>query len=125
MRANEYDVLLTDKNMPAMQKGNEGGMELISWVRSNKPELAVILMTGYPTIDSAVEALKLGAFDYLLKPLDLKLLIQKVDRACEYRKFVNPEAVLRAYLNLNSAVLDAAGAQTAEVEIRFNIYLSL
>ncbi len=119
LSANEYEVLVTDKNMPLEQNDSEGGMELIRWVRQKKPDLAIILMTGFPTIDSAVEALKLGAFDYLLKPLDLKLLIQKVDRAIEYRRCVNPEIVLSTYLNLNKAVLEAAGAKDTEIDTQF------
>jgi len=123
----EYDVLLTDKNMPLAQKMDEGGMELIRWARQNRPSVAVILMTGYPTVDSAIEALKLGAFDYLLKPLDPKLLIQKIERACEFRKCINSEAVMTAYLNLTRAVLDAAGPEAIENDDRFaklQVYLN-
>jgi DNA-binding NtrC family response regulator len=118
LRANEFDVLLTDKNIPIAPEGNEGGMELIRWARRVKPDLPTILMTAHPTVDSALEALRLGAFDYLLKPLELKLLAQKVDRACEFRKHVNPEAVLDAYLNLSRTVLDAVGANAMDIDAR-------
>ncbi len=120
LRSGEYQVLLTDKNMPVEGKGNEGGMELIRWVRQNMPDLAVIVMTGFPTVDSAIEALKLGAFDYLLKPMDLALLRQKVDRVCEYRKFVNPEAVLDHYLSLNRDILETGKMSDQELETRLS-----
>jgi CheY-like chemotaxis protein len=108
LTANDYDLLLTDKNMPLGDIEMEGGLELIRWVRQNKPDLAVLLLTGYPTVDSAIDALKLGAFDYLLKPLDLKLLLQKVDRVCEYRRTINPEAIISAYQNLNREIMQCA-----------------
>jgi DNA-binding NtrC family response regulator len=66
--ANQYDVMLTDKNMPLIGSGHEEGLELIRWTRDHKPDIAILVMTGYPTIDSALEALKLGAFDYLVNP---------------------------------------------------------
>jgi two-component system, NtrC family, response regulator HydG len=105
--ANQYDVMLTDKNMPLVGAGNEEGLELIRWTRHHKPDIAIIVMTGYPTIDSALEALKLGAFDYLVKPLDLNAVQRKVERLCEYRKFMNPSAILNLYLDLNRQILEA------------------
>jgi DNA-binding NtrC family response regulator len=113
-----YDVLLTDKNMPFEGKGTEGGLELIRWARLQQPDLSILVMTGFPTIDSAIEALKLGAFDYLLKPLDLRVVLQKVDRLCEYRKFVDPAAVLNLYLDLNRHILEAGNTQAADLEAR-------
>jgi DNA-binding NtrC family response regulator len=105
--ANQYDVMLTDKNMPLVGAGNEEGLELIRWTRHHKPDIAILVMTGYPTIDSALEALKLGAFDYLVKPLDLAAVQHKVERLCEYRKFLNPTAILNLYLDLNRQILEA------------------
>jgi DNA-binding NtrC family response regulator len=118
LRACQYDVLLTDKNMPFEGKGTEGGLELIRWARLQQPDLSIIVMTGFATIDSAVEALKLGAFDYLMKPLDLRIVLQKVDRLCEYRKFVNPAAVLNLYLDLNRHILEAGNPQAEDLEAR-------
>lgn len=117
LREGGYDVLLTDRKMPIAGKGTEGGMELIRWARQNHPDLAILVMTGYPSVDSAVEALKLGAFDYLLKPLNMSLLQQKVDRVCEYRRSVNPEAALSMYLNLSREILEAASASGLETRL--------
>jgi len=118
LQASQYDVLLTDKNIPFEGKGTEGGLELIRWARRHQPDLAIIIMTGFPTIDSAVEGLKLGAFDYLVKPLNLKILLQKVNRLCEYRKFVNPASVLSLYLDLNRYILEAGNLQVEDLEAR-------
>ena len=114
----QYDVLLTDKNMPLEGAGNEGGLELIRWAHQNQPDLAILVMTGFPTLDSAVEALKLGAFDYLIKPLDLGMVQKKVARLCEYRKFVNPAAILNLYLDLSRQIIEAGGVETPDLEIQ-------
>ncbi len=108
--ADQYDVMLTDKNMPLAGAGHDEGIELIRWTRQYRPDLAIIVMTGYPTIDSALEALKLGAFDYLTKPLDLAAVKNKVERLCEYRKFLNPAAILNLYLDMNRQILEVDGA---------------
>ena len=60
----EGDLLLLDVKMPVMD-----GIEVLRLVRKSRPELPVVMMTGHGTIESAVEAMKIGAFDYLAKPL--------------------------------------------------------
>ena len=107
LKIKDFDVLLTDKNMPIEGIGPEGGLELIRWVRLHKPHIPIILITGYPSVDSAIDALKFGAFDYLIKPVDLKTLLNKLEQVCEYRKSVNPETVMHAYLGLNRKLLEA------------------
>ncbi len=114
--AEKYDILLTDKNMPSEGNRNEGGMDLIRWVREHRPDLAILVMTGFPTVDSAVEALKLGAFDYLIKPLNLAHAVKKVQRLYEYRRFVNPAEVLDMYLSLNRRILEASGGSNQDFE---------
>ena len=71
MQTNEYDVLLTDKNMPGFGDKKEGGMSLLRHVKKHNPLTEVIMITGYATVESAVEAMKLGAFDYVMKPIPL------------------------------------------------------
>jgi len=78
---NEFEVILTDKNMPMEDKSQEGGMELIRWASKSKLDVAIIMMTGHATIDSAIEALKLGAIDYLLKPFKAIDVIKIVHKA--------------------------------------------
>ncbi len=69
-------LILADLNMPRI-----GGIELLRQVRKNHPSVVVIAMTGYGTIESAVEAVKLGAFDYLTKPIVDAELKTAVDKA--------------------------------------------
>jgi two-component system response regulator HydG len=63
------DVALVDRNMPEV-----GGLDILRVIREIDPDCLVILMTGYATVDSAIEAVKLGALDYLSKPLDFDRL---------------------------------------------------
>ncbi len=75
IKASPVDLILCDVNMPG---GN--GFELLHLARKRAPETAVVMMTGYGTIESAVEAIKLGAYDYLTKPIDddeLKLCVER------------------------------------------------
>ena len=70
------DVVFSDMRLPGMN-----GVELLRRVREFDPSIAVIIMTAYGTIEGAVEAVKLGAFDYLKKPVDLEELKLLADRA--------------------------------------------
>lgn len=71
---NGVDVLVSDIKMPG-----KDGMELFSDIRRSLPDLPVILMTAYGTIKDAVEAMKLGAVDYIAKPFDGKDLVKKIN----------------------------------------------
>ena len=71
-------VVVLDVKMPGMD-----GHETFKAIRRSHPLVEVILLTGHGTVDSAVDGLKSGAFDYLLKPVDLDLLWEKVNRAWE------------------------------------------
>jgi two-component system response regulator FlrC len=77
-----FHLMITDLKMPRM-----GGMELLRFARRSVPEMEVVVLTAHGTVDSAVEAMKLGAFDYLGKPLsgpdELRLV---VERALERRR---------------------------------------
>jgi len=81
LRRRSFDLLVTDLKMPNMD-----GMTLLAKVTAEQPEVQVLVMTAFGTVDSAVEAMKRGAFDYVQKPLEspaeLRLL---VDRALERR----------------------------------------
>lgn len=106
MEKNEYDVLLIDKNLPDKENNKEGGMTLLRYVKERMPGAEVIMMTGYATVESAVEAMKLGAFDYIAKPISLRDVRQKIDRILEYKRFINSENTLRSYKILHNQVLN-------------------
>jgi len=107
MEKNDYDVFLLDKNMPDSENNKEGGMTLLKYAKENMPDTEVIMMTGYATVESAVEAMKLGAFDYITKPISLKAVKQKIDRILDYKRFINSENTLRTYKILHNQLLSS------------------
>jgi len=107
MGNNEYDVFLLDKNMPDRDNNKEGGMTLLRYAKEHMPDTEVIMMTGYATVESAVEAMKLGAFDYITKPISLRDVRQKIDRILEYKRFINSEDTLRTYKILHNQLLSS------------------
>jgi two-component system response regulator HydG len=76
LREREYDLVITDKKMPGT-----GGMEVLAASRKLRPEARVIMMTAYGTVDGAVDAMKQGAFDYIMKPFDADQIEEVVERA--------------------------------------------
>lgn len=76
----EYDIVITDLKMPGI-----GGMEVLATLRRNKPDLTVIIFTGYATVENAREALKMGAFDYIPKPFTNEELRSVVENAVKAR----------------------------------------
>lgn len=107
MGKNAYDVFLLDKNMPDSEGNKEGGITLLRYVKEHMPDTEVIMMTGYATVESAVEAMKLGAFDYITKPISLKDVKQKIDRILDYKRFINSEDTLRTYKILHNQLLNS------------------
>jgi DNA-binding response OmpR family regulator len=106
MDSNDYDVMLIDKNMPGLDGNREGGIDLLRQVRSRTLSAEVIMMTGHPTIDTAIEALKLGAFDYISKPFSLESLRLKINRLLTYRGFINPEYAIGVYRSVRARMVD-------------------
>src|SRR3972149_753191 len=83
-----YEIVITDLKMPEV-----GGLEVLARCKEVQPDAEVILVTGHGTIESAVEAMQRGAFNYLLKPLDLKQLRAVVENAArsQYLRRANAE----------------------------------
>ena len=73
-----FDLLITDLKMPGVS-----GMDVLKEVKNVNPHTEVIIITGYPTIELAVEAVKMGAFDFICKPFDLVEMRTTVDRCLE------------------------------------------
>lgn len=76
LQERELDLIITDLKMPGMD-----GLEVLRAVKALQPEVPVIMITGYATVDTAVEAMKSGAFDYLSKPFDPEQFLEKVGEA--------------------------------------------
>jgi len=94
LKAGRYSLVLTDVSMPTAD-----GFELLRHVRANYPEIVVILITGYGTIESAVEAIKLGAYDYLTKPIIDDDVRMAVRRALEQQRLLDENRRLKAALS--------------------------
>lgn len=77
----DIDIVLTDMMMPEMD-----GIELLEEIRSTNNDIAVILITGYSSIESAVDAMRKGAYDYITKPLDLNKLEITIKNALEHKR---------------------------------------
>ena len=80
--AGGFDVVVTDLKLPG-----QDGMELVRRLHSARPRLPIILMTAHGTTDTAIEATKQGAYDYLLKPFEMEELIELVGKACAGSRF--------------------------------------
>jgi DNA-binding NtrC family response regulator len=82
----EYDIVLTDIRMPDI-----GGMRVLRDVKRSKPSLPVVIITGYASVKSAVQAMKLGAEDYIEKPFTPDQLLKAVDAALDIAATKPPE----------------------------------
>jgi DNA-binding NtrC family response regulator len=71
-----YDVIILDLMMPGVD-----GLEALKILKAKRPELQVILLTGHATVEKGIEAMKLGAMDFLEKPADLSQLTEKIKKA--------------------------------------------
>lgn len=80
IREQDFDVVILDVMMPGLN-----GIETLQEIKKLKPLTEVILLTGYGALDMAIEGMKLGAYDYLLKPTDLPDLVKKITKAYERR----------------------------------------
>ena len=88
-----YDVVITDLNMPGMD-----GMEVLDHFNENRPGTMVILLTAYGTIETAVQAVKRGAFDYLTKPAKLDEIMIILQRAEELNALKEENELLRSQI---------------------------
>ena len=75
------EVVILDVKMPGMD-----GMETLVEIKKRFPLLEVVMLTGHATVETAIDGMKLGAFDYLMKPCDIDLLISKVTAAASKKR---------------------------------------
>lgn len=71
-----FDVIVLDVRMPGLS-----GLEILKRIRTQKPEIPVILLTGHSATRDGIEGMRLGAFDYLMKPVDIDRLMEKMQEA--------------------------------------------
>ena len=83
LRAGEYQLVISDITMSGMS-----GLEMIPHVKVISPDTVIVMISGMQTIESAINALRLGAFDYLMKPFDLRQAEAAVERALEHHELI-------------------------------------
>lgn len=107
-----YDLILMDIRMPVMD-----GVEALTRIKKISPAIPVIMMTAYGSIDSAVEALKTGADDYLTKPLDMDELLLKVKKILHYRQLEEENLLNRERLGKRFDFSNIIGRSPAMKEL--------
>ncbi len=112
LETEEYDVVLSDLKMKGIS-----GLELLESVLELEPRQCIIIMTAHGTIDSAVEAMKKGAFDYLEKPLDRETLLMTLKRAFEHLTLIRENRMLHKKLAENSDIPSIIGSHPKMKEV--------
>ncbi|NQY67489.1 MAG: sigma-54-dependent Fis family transcriptional regulator, partial [Flavobacteriales bacterium] len=112
IRNNQYDLVLCDIKMPAMD-----GIEVLERINILNPDLPIIMVSGHGTLDTAVDAIKKGAFDFIQKPLDLNRLLVSVRNALDRNTLVTETKQLKKKISktMNS---DIIGESKAIIEIK-------
>lgn len=107
LRCNEYELVVSDITMPGMS-----GLDMIPHVRNSFPNTVVVMISGMQTVESAIDALRLGAFDYVMKPFDLRQVEAVVKRALEHQDLIvakqRYEGHLEELVDQRTAELDQA-----------------
>lgn len=95
IKNDNFDVVLLDVKMPGMD-----GIATLREIKRLKPLIEVVMLTGHASMESGIEGMKLGAFDYLMKPIDLEPLLEKLCDANE-KKAIQEEKIKRAQSKKN------------------------
>lgn len=93
IKANTYDIVLTDIKMPGLS-----GMEVLKATKQHQPDSAVVLMTAFGTVNNAVEAMKIGASDYICKPFTLEELELVIQKVLQHKKLLLENRILKVEL---------------------------
>ncbi|MBN2288816.1 MAG: diguanylate cyclase [Candidatus Glassbacteria bacterium] len=97
-----YDLVIIDLNLPDLN-----GIEIVKWINQNSPETISIILSGHATIESTIEAISLGAFDYLVKPVQLAKLNIVLSNGLERRRMIRQNKKLISDLQIAKKNLEA------------------
>jgi response regulator RpfG family c-di-GMP phosphodiesterase len=92
---NQYDLVLSDLKMP-----NMGGLELLKAISEHTPNVITIIMTGFGTVETAIDAMKKGAYDYILKPFKVEEVVHTIRRGLERQRLTAENLRLKEALSL-------------------------
>ena len=101
VQSGHFDLILLDYKMPGMN-----GMEVLRQIKAINPEIDVVIITAYSTIETAVGAMKAGAIDYITKPIEFDELLFLVDRVAERRTLIRENDIMRQQLKETGVTTD-------------------
>ncbi|MEK7349421.1 MAG: sigma-54 dependent transcriptional regulator [Nitrospirota bacterium] len=107
-----YDALLSDIRMVPLS-----GLDLLDAVRKAIPEMPIVLLTAFGSVDTAIQAMKQGAFDYIAKPVNLDELVLTMKRAVEHRRLIDENRTLQRAFNERPRVATLIGQSKKMVEV--------
>jgi two-component system NtrC family response regulator len=116
VRSRHFDLLLLDYRMPGMD-----GMDVLKAVKSINPEIDVVIITAHGTIETAVEAMKAGALDYIMKPLEFDELLILVERVAERRNLIRENELLKKELRDKSITTDRIIYRSSQMQELINM----
>ncbi len=112
LKEEDFDLVVTDLKMPDLD-----GIDVLAFSKETSPTRPVVVITGYGTIETAVRAMKLGAFDYMQKPFDPDELLMLVKRALEFNRLFSPGLMLSPRFE-ESMQADFVGTNKSIVELK-------
>lgn len=96
LRSGHFNMVISDLKMP-----NMGGLELLEYIQENHDDLLTVIMTGFGTVETAIEAMKKGAYDYILKPFKVEEVVHIVHRGMEKQRLISENVRLKEILSLH------------------------
>ena len=112
LKQKSFDIVFTDFKMPELD-----GLELLTAIKEYRPETEVIIITGHGTMESAIQAMRVGSYDYLQKPFKLEILKFIIDRIIEEKELKHEKALLKTRVKERHKYEDLVGISLKMQEI--------
>lgn len=113
LSANQFDVVITDQKMADGQ-----GLEVLAWARGVDPQLSVVFLTAFATVELAVESMRQGAFDFITKPFQPQVVKATVRRACEHTQLLRENDLLKLTVDRLEGSAEIFGTSPASLAVR-------